>query len=498
MIQQPAHQNHEPALRQQVDSPARLYLANLMQLREEKNLTDKFIMTLLDTCEKKQAKSKSKIDEEEKNSAKSQVYMLLHLLPVYNHDLDKNVSVDLMDLTLFAARDKLEDSLKDLKMMHQLRLNEREKLEEQELIYCTSLGRAVEKKPAAKALSDPVMRHFRERVGKLKQEKDTLLMEFQKTRSEIIDFFSELEEQPFTEFQLKVTDLNTDTFPLDPETLASVSVLHADLDDRVKQITEETEQLRMKLLHLWDRLNVDIDDRASFLENNPGIRETTRRELRREIIRCEELKKQNMEKFTLRMRDELICLWDQCHVSDEEREAFAPFKSLEFTGELLEQHEIEVQRYKAFLEENKEVFDLLRRRSKLWERMQQLEMAATDSNRLINRGGQLLKDEKEQQKIKKELPKVEERVILLVHAREEAHGEPFLLRGRRASVVFSEQWESKKQLKETEKQSKKVARQKQLEREAMMETTTVSSTIKRKLAPNHSHNQKVPRSTPWK
>jgi Ase1/PRC1/MAP65 family protein len=123
--------------------------------------------------------------------------------------------------------------------------------------------------------------------------------------------------------------------------------------------------------------------------------------LKEEIARCEELKKQNLEKFTLRMRDELFELWDKCHVSEEEKALFAPLKSLDFTEELLERHEAEVRRYEIFFTENREIFDLLSRRAELWDRMGQLEIAATDSNRLNNRGGQLLKEEKERKQIQK-------------------------------------------------------------------------------------------------
>lgn len=124
-------------------------------------------------------------------------------------------------------------------------------------------------------------------------------------------------------------------------------------------------------------------------------------QLKEEIARCEELKKQNMEKFTLRMRDELFELWDKCHVSEEERGAFTPLNSLDFTEELLERHEAEVRRYETFFNENREIFDLLSRRAELWDRMGQLEIAATDSNRLNNRGGKLLKEEKERKQIQK-------------------------------------------------------------------------------------------------
>lgn len=106
------------------------------------------------------------------------------------------------------------------------------------------------------------------------------------------------------------------------------------------------------------------------------------------------------------MRDELLDLWEKCHVSEEERAIFAPMRSLDFTEELLERHEAEVRRYETFWEENREIFDLLSRRAELWERLTQLEMAATDSNRLNNRGGKLLMEEKERKQVQKVINKL--------------------------------------------------------------------------------------------
>jgi len=53
-----------------------------------------------------------------------------------------------------------------------------------------------------------------------------------------------------------------------------------------------------------------------------------------------------------------------------------------------------------------------------------------------------------------ELPKVEDKIKKLIHSREEVNGEPFLLNGRRASLVLNEQWEAKRFQKEADKQSK--------------------------------------------
>lgn len=86
------------------------------------------------------------------------------------------------------------------------------------------MGRAAEERPLEKALSDPVIQEFKERVVKLRKDKQRLLVEYQKTRSQIIDLYNDLEDQPSTNFQHSVTDSNIQSFPLDPDTLEKVAV----------------------------------------------------------------------------------------------------------------------------------------------------------------------------------------------------------------------------------------------------------------------------------
>jgi len=89
---------------------------------------------------------------------------------------------------------------------------------------CGIMGRQVEERPAEKSLSDPVMKEFKERVRKLKQDKIKLHCEFVKTRNDIIDLYNDLEEQPETIFHQQITDPNTQNFPLDPDSLEKVAV----------------------------------------------------------------------------------------------------------------------------------------------------------------------------------------------------------------------------------------------------------------------------------
>ena len=55
------------------------------------------------------------------------------------------------------------------------------------------------------------------------------------------------------------------------------------------------------------------------------------------------LKTERIGQFIHATRMELVDYWDKCHYSQEERDKFDPFYADEFTEELLQKHEAEVQ-----------------------------------------------------------------------------------------------------------------------------------------------------------
>jgi len=58
-----------------------------------------------------------------------------------------------------------------------------------------------------------------------------------------------------------------------------------------------------------------------------------------ELSRCHELRKDNIPQLTNAIRDEMIQLWTTEHFSSEERSIFRGFNEVEYTEELLKQHE---------------------------------------------------------------------------------------------------------------------------------------------------------------
>ena len=62
------------------------------------------------------------------------------------------------------------------------------------------------------------------------------------------------------------------------------------------------------------------------------------------MSRCRELRKDNLSQLTNAIRDEMIQLWTKAHISSEERSIFCGFNEVEYTEELLEQHEVELKK----------------------------------------------------------------------------------------------------------------------------------------------------------
>ena len=76
---------------------------------------------------------------------------------------------------------------------------------------------------------------------------------------------------------------------------------------------------------LWRRLGVSEADMDMFVEANRGSTGETVKEYEDELERMLELKRERMGAFIDSAREEIMRLWDDLMVGDEERADFAPF-----------------------------------------------------------------------------------------------------------------------------------------------------------------------------
>ena len=156
--------------------------------------------------------------------------------------------------------------------------------------------------------------------------------------------------------------------------------------------------------------------------------------------RLEEIKKENIEQFIINLRNELHGLWEQCFYSSEQINDFVPLHSINFSENLLELHEAEVERLKAHYEENRELFTKVSQRQEVWSKFMELEKRAKDPSRLMNsRGNNLLMEEKERSKVNKALPRLEQELHDLIAAWEVNQGREFLVGGTNFTAFIQTQ-----------------------------------------------------------
>ncbi|XP_034743935.1 protein regulator of cytokinesis 1b [Etheostoma cragini] len=160
----------------------------------------------------------------------------------------------------------------------------------------------------------------------------------------------------------------------------------------------------------------------------------------------------------------------------------------DFTEELLSVHDAEIQRLKQHHEEHKELFDGVQQWEESWRLFLELEKKATDPTRFTNRGGNLLKEEKQRSELHKSLPKLEKKLKAQIDAWESEQGREFLVNGQKFLHYVEEQWELHRIEKEKEKQERLLKKNKQTE-EDMLYGTAVRTPTKRRLLTTTTPNK---------
>uniref|UniRef100_A0A1A9VSD7 Protein regulator of cytokinesis 1 prc1 n=1 Tax=Glossina austeni TaxID=7395 RepID=A0A1A9VSD7_GLOAU len=225
---------------------------------------------------------------------------------------------------------------------------------------------------------------------------------------------------------------------------------------QVQGLKDNIDDMRKKLDTLWERLRTSPNTRSKFRQYT-DYNQHTYDIIYSELLRCETLKSQNIKMYVEQLRDEIREWWDKTLKSDLQRSRFSYFQSTCYTDDLLVLHELELEDLKLYYENNRQLFELYADRNILWDRMQALEAKASEPGRYNNRGGQLLKEEKERKTIATKLPKIEQQIQQLVQVYEEREHVPFLVYGENIVEVMNYQWEQKRLKKEKLSSARKIA-----------------------------------------
>ncbi|XP_034385618.1 protein regulator of cytokinesis 1b isoform X1 [Cyclopterus lumpus] len=329
---------------------------------------------------------------------------------------------------------------------------------------------------------------FGQHVANQNAEKARRYAEFMDLKRRIIVHMGELDHVPETSFEKDVVCEDEDSFCLSRDNITSLKLLVCQLEERKAETEAACEAHREKIQRLWGRLDVPQEERDPFNEHMVASRKRNLEALQAEVQRLEELKLLNIRNVTDAIRSEVAAFWEKCFFSADQRQAFAPYFSEDFTEELLAQHDAEIQRLKQHHEDHKELFDGVHQWEDSWRLFLQLEKKATDPTRFTNRGGNLLKEEKQRSELHKSLPKLEKKLKAQIDAWESEQGGEFLVNGEKFLQYVEEQWELHRVEKEKEKQERHLKKSKQTE-EDMQFGTAVRTPTKRRLLGTQTPNK---------
>ncbi|CAH1783464.1 unnamed protein product [Owenia fusiformis] len=357
-------------------------------------------------------------------------------------------------LTILQLEKDLRTRVDNLSKMKHERMKILKKLKETDQALCDALCTTPYYIPTGTVPSQEQIKTLEEHITTLTTEKERRATIFGTQKKSIVKMMEALDQLPSTDFERDIICEEDDTFLLSSENMKALKTLHEELEVRQQQNFSTANQLRERVTLLWDRLEVEGAERAKFLSEHAGFKPKTITALREEVTRLEELKLQNIQRFVEAMRREVETWWNKCYYSDEQRAKFKHYKNDNYSEELLEIHEKEVAKIKEYYEENKAMLDRVARREKLWEDMMEFERRAADPNRFTNRGGGLLKEEKDRKKLMKDLPKVEQELDEAIGQWEQENKKEFRLKGMRFMDYVTYQWEEYAKNKEMEKQNR--------------------------------------------
>lgn len=296
------------------------------------------------------------------------------------------------------------------------------------------------------------MQSFRDYIEALRNERYNRYDKIMQVRGEIKQVMAKLEITALNEYDNDL--LNSCDMKPTRHNMEKLDQLFEVFMSQFDKMKFQIEDMRKRLAQLWKYLDIPENHHLKFAKYTQ-VTQTTYDKLLAEVQRCEQIKKENIRNFIEKVRVEIEEYWDKCLKSDAERLRFPSYTANTFNEDVLELHEDELRDLKMFYETNEALFNIIEERQELWNQMELLQNKESDPKRYNNRGGQLLKEEKERKMITMKLPKIEAKLIELVEKFEEENNRPFTVRGVRVQDIIERDYETKRQEKLT-KSGKKI------------------------------------------
>ncbi|KAM8891409.1 protein regulator of cytokinesis 1-like [Spinachia spinachia] len=332
--------------------------------------------------------------------------------------------------------------------------------------------------------SIPSLKHleaYHAYMDELTKEKERRHDEFVSVKKEIIVFMEDLERHPETSFEMDVICEDEEEFCLSNDNITALKLLLSQLQGHKAENEQCCSAFRSTIHDLWERLQIPQEEREAFSEHMVKTKKRNMEALQAEVQRLQVLKMQSLKTVIEAIRAEIALFWEKCFYSEEQRQLFVPYYDDDFTEELLDLHEAEIRTLKMCYEGHRELLDGVTKWQENWTLYMELDKRANDPSRFTNRGGNLLKEEKQRADLQKSLPKLEKSLKAQIDAWVEEHGKEFLVNGQKFLEYVQQQWDHHHAEKEKEKQERQMKKTKQTQ-EDMLYGTSMRTPSKRRIA----------------
>lgn len=370
-------------------------------------------------------------------SLRQEAANLKRLLREDDLDLGYDTAMPLRSVQISLDRN-LESMREKLKLRHD---QIDEFLFEQETL-CEELGECPRELSKDPLPSESEMQTFRAYLDGLREEKLQRFDDIAAMRREIKMLMGYLDIAPQSDRQDEL--VNARNFPPTRQNLTDLRHLHESICSQFEHLKDSIDRMRTKLQQLWKYLAIRPSVVKKFEKYN-DYTQAIYDKLFTEVDRCETMRRENIQAFVDRTREEIVQWWDKCLKSAEERARFSTFKSDVYNEDLLTLHEMELNDLKEYYRNNEVIFQLVEQRKDMWDKMTVLEQKSNDPSRYNNRGGKLLEEEKERKRISIQLPKIEMRLLEACKQYEEETKRKFTIFGENVEDVIQEQWKKREE-----------------------------------------------------
>ncbi|XP_066473737.1 protein regulator of cytokinesis 1-like isoform X2 [Tiliqua scincoides] len=402
------------------------------------------IETLLNEMIEEERSLKEKLENDIKRQ-KNQLKMLRLELKLDPFQVDENLSI-------LQLEKEFRQALEAAREEKQVRLKELEHLQREDQSLCVELCATPYYIPTGSVPSWSELKELKEHVQKLLKVKEQRLEEFFKLRREIRQYKKEIGHTPDGTLESDMLSDEDEYIYLTKKNLEDLQLLVQKLQVKKESLTATREALEKEAQLLWDRLQwpQEQQEQCKITISKCSIAEAVKK-WEEELQNLEELKKERLKEIIFKVRQDLDSYWQKCFYGDEQRAAFKPFCDDSFSEDLLSQHDEELLKMKETYAKNQLLYDAVQKWEVILDRFVELQKKSTDPSRLLNRGGNLLKDERERLKLQKQLLKLSEELKKNTENWEKENGSCFLINNQRFLDSMAYQLEQHKLKKEQPK-----------------------------------------------